>query len=301
VRIPSFIVSVAVISMVSCACESNTNLSELNGTLKVNPPDTMQVNPIPQPLLLADSTFTIDFNSTPIEVIIKMPVVAFKGTIIVLPGWNFPNTGWCDSTELCSTALAKGYALVLPQMGKSIYCEKTYPETRKGWLQYPTRSWMKTTMIPSLQENFNLLIAEQPNFVLGLSTGARGAALLALDLPEIFKGCAALSGDFDQTPFPSDNLYIGYYGQMKQFPERWKKDDNVITHIDSMNVPMYIGHGAKDKVVDLKHSELLVNALKLAGKPHEFHVDPNAGHTYTYWNSEVKNMLGFFEKQDRSL
>ncbi|MFT5780339.1 MAG: dipeptidyl aminopeptidase/acylaminoacyl peptidase, partial [Crocinitomicaceae bacterium] len=113
------------------------------------------------------------------------------------------------------------------------------------------------------------------------------------------KGCAALSGDFDQTPFPADNLYIGYYGRMAQFPERWKNDDNVITHIDSMNVPMYIGHGGKDKVVDLKHSQLFADALKAADKVYEFNIDPAAGHTYSYWNSEVQNMLEFFEENKK--
>ncbi|MFT5859949.1 MAG: S-formylglutathione hydrolase FrmB [Flavobacteriaceae bacterium] len=260
--------------------------------------DTTQVQ-VPNPVLRGDSTFNILFKENPIEVIVKMPTEAFIGTIIVLPGWNFPNTGWCDSTELCTEALARGYVLILPQMGKSIYCDHIYPQTRSSWLSYPTRSWMKDEMIPFIQDNFALLLTEQPNFTLGLSTGARGATLLALDMPELFDGCAALSGDFDQSAFPKDNLYIGYYGQMSQFKDRWTVDDNIITAIDKLEVPMYVGHGTKDKVVDIQHSNLFVKAMEIAGKEYEYHIDDTAGHTYSYWNSEVGAMLDYFGSLDK--
>ena len=158
---------------------------------------------------------------------------------------------------------------------------------------------MKEDMIPFIQDNFALLLAEQPNFTLGLSTGARGATLLALDLPDVFNGCAALSGDYDQSAFPKDNLYIGFYGQMSQFKERWTVDDNIITAIEELNVPMYVGHGTKDKVVDIQHSDIFVEAMKKAGKEYMYHMDENAGHTYSYWNSEVGAMLDYFRSVDQ--
>ena len=157
---------------------------------------------------------------------------------------------------------------------------------------------MKDEMIPFIQDNFALLLAEQPNFTLGLSTGARGATLLALDMPELFNGCAALSGDYDQSAFPKDNLYIGFYGQMSQFKERWNIDDNIITAIDKLQVPMYVGHGTKDKVVAIEHSDIFVEAMKARGKEHIYHIDSTAGHTYSYWNSEVRPMLDYFGSLD---
>lgn len=248
------------------------------------------------PILNNDTTVFIHFNNNPIEVIIKFPAeTEFKGTVVALPGWNFPNSQWCDSTQLCEKALAQGYAVILPEMGKSIYCDSIFPETRKDWLKYPTRSWMKETMIPQLQE-FNLLLSDQNNFVMGLSTGARGAVLLALDLPEIFNACGALSGDFDQTKYTKDNLYNGYYGAYLKFPDRWIGKDNAVTSIKQLTVPVYLAHGEKDKIVPIAYSQQLFVELQESGNEASiFNLNPNEGHTYAFWNSEIDAVLEFFE------
>lgn len=250
------------------------------------------------PTLNHDTTVIYTFNNNPIEVIIKFPTDApFKGTIVALPGWNFDNAQWCDSTDLCEKALAEGYAIILPEMGKSIYCDSIFPETRKDWLKYPTRSWMKETMIPSIQKAFKLLVEDQNNFVMGLSTGARGAVLLALDLPEIFSACGALSGDYDQTRYTKDKLYNGYYGSFDKFTQRWLNNDNVITSIQQLTVPIYIAHGQKDKIVPIDYSQQLFVALQESGNEKSIlNVNPTAGHTYSFWNSEVDAVLAFFEK-----
>lgn len=268
----------------------------VNNSPNANKKDAIEQKISLQPVLKHDSTFMLDFKGNAIEVIVKMPTVEFRGAIVALPGWNFPNTGWCDSTELCNQALSRGYALILPEMGKSIYCLNTYPETRRSWLSFPTRKWMNDELIPFIQDNFVLLMEEQNNYTLGLSTGARGATILALEYPNIFKACAALSGDYDQSAFPTDNLYIGYYGKMSRFPDRWKNDDNIIALIDKLSVPMYVGHGSKDKVVDIKHSNIFVEAMKKNGLEYVYHVDLSAAHNYSYWNSEVNAMLDYFGK-----
>jgi S-formylglutathione hydrolase FrmB len=190
--------------------------------------------------------------------------------------------------------LDQGYILIQPEMGKSIYCDTIFPQTRNDWKKYPTRKWIKDHLIPNLQD-YNILIPDHSNFVLGLSTGARGAALIAKDLPLIFSGCAALSGDYDQTKYITDNLYIGYYGSFKNHTAQWTVNDNLVTRIVDLKVPIYIGHGAKDNIVPLRHSILLKEALDSIGnRSYQFHVDSTATHNYSYWNSEVDNMLNFF-------
>ncbi len=254
-----------------------------------------EITPIPS--LDHDTTVFINFQDNLIEIILKFPQkTEYKGTIVALPGWNFPNSGWCDSTQLCEKALAQGYAIILPEMGKSIYCDSVFPETRKDWLKYPTRSWMKTTMIPNIQEEFKLLLPEQNNFVMGLSTGARGAVLLALDLPSIFKACGALSGDFDQTRYTKDKLYNGFYGSFSKFTDRWLENDNAVTSIHQLTVPVYLGHGEKDRIVPIAYSQQLFDELQKTGNSNsEFKINSNAGHTYSFWNSEVDAVLEFFE------
>ncbi len=255
----------------------------------------------PMPTLKGDTTLFIQFEKQQIEVVIKMPKdVPFIGAIVALPGWNFPNTGWCDSTKLCEKALKLGYAVILPEMGKSIYCDSVFPETRKDWLIYPTRAWVRETMIPELQSSFQLLVKGQNNFVMGLSTGARGAVLLAMDLPEIFSACGALSGDYDQTRYTKDKLYNGYYGGFDTFKQRWLQNDNAITSIKQITIPIYIAHGKKDKIVPIDYSQQLFVALQESGNEASIlNINPTAGHTYSYWNSEVDAVLDFFKKYSK--
>lgn len=253
------------------------------------------------PSLQSDTIVSYDFQNNPIEIIIRFPQKkAFKGTIIALPGWNYPNSDWCEKTSLCEKALELGYAIILPEMGKSIYCDSVFPETRKDWLKYPTRAWVKDVMIPQIQSEFNLLDESQDNYVMGLSTGARGAVLLALDLPTLFTACGALSGDFDQTRYTKDKLYNGYYGSFADHTDRWLNNDNAITSIQELTIPVYIGHGEKDQIVPIAYSQQLYDALiQMGNTQSEFHIDSTAGHTYEYWDSEVDALLTFFKKHTK--
>ena len=56
------------------------------------------------------------------------------------------------------------------------------------------------------------------------------------------------------------------------------------------DVPVWAFHGAKDKVVPLKQSEEMVNAIKARGGNAKLTVYPDAGHdswTETYNNEEL--------------
>lgn len=280
-----------------CACtENDVDIDAKKNKIE----EQMQYTPIIQ---MSDTTLWINHNGFKYSVAIKLPEGISQGTILVLPGWNFPATNWCDSTTLCTSALERGYILVFPDMKKSIYSESIYKETRSDWQKYPTRKWLRDSVILRLQTEFNLFTPEGNNYVLGLSTGGRGALLLALDLPNVFSGCATLSGDYDQSMFPYDNLYIGYYGKMKEHEDRWKNLENPIQLMlkKDLNVPLYIGHGMKDAIVPYKHFELLKEFIENI-KPEVkviYHSDSLANHNYTYWNSEVESVLEFFNESKK--
>jgi len=239
----------------------------------------------------ADTTLIIDNQ----KVILKICQQKKKGTFILLPGWNFPADGWCNNTDICSKILESGYCIVLPEMGKSVYQEKNYPETRPEWRVYPTRRWFTDTLIPLLQDKYSLLESNENNYIIGLSTGARGVALVLLDFPDLFKGAAALSGDYNQVKMPSDNLMTGYYGSYNKFKDRWEKTDNPVSRIKEYKTPIYLGHGKLDKVVPPAQTIMFYDSLK------KYHPDlkiklnmPDAQHNYDYWGSEVDSIFKFF-------
>ena len=248
---------------------------------------------------VSDTILYFGFKEEKYSIQIKAPKSKYRGTILVLQGWNFPRTSWCENSDLCTKALEEGYYLIMPEMGKSIYHWKTYSQTRKDWIKYPTRDWLVNDVCNSLRSEYDLMLRGHDNFVLGLSTGGRGALLIAQENPDIFKGAASISGDYDQSPYPTDNLYIGYFGKD---PKEWNPQENPISFIDKWEVPMYIGHGNKDKVVSISHMsrlKLFVDSLR-PDLNFRYHIAENAKHDYKYWSSEVANMLSFFRDLTQS-
>lgn len=222
-----------------------------------------------------------------------------RGTLLLLPGWNFSYTLWCDSTDVCKTALSKGFAIVAPNMLQSIYATKYFPETRKDLAQFPTKLWLTDTVFPHIQKEMQLLIPGQKNFILGLSTGGRGVALVCESTPNIWTAAAALSGDFDQFKLPTDNLSRLVYGSFSQFGNsRWKNIDNPTADIGLFATPIYLAHGKKDKIVPYSQTYQFYLNLK---KSHpqldiQLETDLTLGHNFVYWQSQLPNVWKFWEK-----
>ena len=218
-----------------------------------------------------------------------------KGNIIVLPGWSFSKDDWCNKSSLCTKALEKGYRLIMPEMSKSVYSGAYYPETIKEWQKFPNKVWVVQEMIPTLQKQHEILLPQQKNFILGLSTGGRGVALITLAKPDLFQAAAALSGDFDQTQMITDRLMIGYYGTYLQFKSRWEGEDNPTKQAHHWKTPIYLGHGKNDNIVPVSQTQIFYNAIKKHHPNLKMKLNlPQAAHDYKYWDSEVDNMLAFF-------
>ena len=231
------------------------------------------------------------------KVLIKTPGTHKKlGTFLVLHGWNLPPDDWCTKTTLCEKVTDGGYFLVLPDMGKSIYQERMFPETRIDWRSCPTRKWLTDTLVPFLQKNYSLFLENENNFIVGLSTGARGVVLVVLDLPKLFRGAAALSGDYNQSNMTKDKLITGYFGPYKKFRSRWDNKDNASFRINDFQTPIYLGHGISDKVVPPDQTKVFYAILVKAHPLLKIKLNmPKAGHNYLYWGSEVDNILQFFK------
>lgn len=241
-------------------------------------------------------TFVIEGHK--VDVALPPDTVPVKGNLVILQGWNFPKEDWCLKSSLCKEARLMGLILIMPEMGKSTYQSHNYPQTRKDWLMYPTRKWLTDQVFTFLQNEYGILTQNQKNFMVGLSTGARGVLLVTLDFPNLFSAVAALSGDFDQTLIPHDGVMRGFYGEYAQFPNRWKYEDNVIYLMKNFSTPIYIGHGKKDNVIPANQSEILFQHIHKINPALDviLHIAPDAKHDYTYWDSEVKSILQFFQK-----
>ncbi len=242
----------------------------------------------------ADTRKTIFIGKIAVDIV--TPETKIKGDILVLPGWGFSKDQWCRHTELCTKALAQGYRLILPEMGKSIYASHYYIESRKDWTIYSTKKWITDTLISELQSKYGVLTTHNANYLLGLSTGARGAVLIGISLPGLFSAVAALSGDYDQTLCTQDNLMTGIYGRYENFPSRWRGEDNPTYSIKSFNMPLYLGHGMKDTVVKPDQTIQFYRLLHKINPKLDIriHIAEKGAHNFNYWNSEVDSILIFF-------
>lgn len=102
-------------------------------------------------------------------------------------------------------------------------------------------------------------------YVTGLSMGGYGTWALATAHPQRFAAIAPICGGGNPTTV------------------------RAIRH-----VPVWVFHGAKDRVVPLEASQVMVDALKAAGGDVKFTIYPNAGHdswTETYANPELYTWL----------
>ena len=247
-----------------------------------------------------DTLFVLNYNKTfDVKIAIKYPNEnKIIGTILMLHGRGKNFEEWCNYSTFCEKALANGYILIIPNLGKTNYILSDYNETEKHLRIYPTLTWLINVMVTTLQTDFSLLKPEQNNFVAGISTGARGATFFALYLPKIFNAVASLSGDYDLTDTQNMSFYSLYLGDYYRFKNRWKQEC-FASYIKKYKTPTYFAHSVNDNVVSYKQSYNCVSALEQAHPKiqFDFHLSPVGGHDYIFWESETNNILKFFNSQ----
>ncbi|WP_245602576.1 prolyl oligopeptidase family serine peptidase [Gloeothece verrucosa] len=218
--------------------------------------------------------------------------------VLVLPGWNFKRTSWIENSKLVQYADKYGYALILPEMGKTLYESSYYPQTTMKWNPMPGGQFIKL-FIEQMQQRHHLLVSGQHNTLLGLSTGGRGVALIALENPGLFVAGASLSGDFSQENMKSDRLMTAVYGAYQQFPERWKGKDNPQARAREWKMPLYLAHGTADKIVPESQSRLFYNAIKQYHQNRVvvvYHPVAGAGHDYRFWDGQLEPVFQFIDQ-----
>jgi len=217
-----------------------------------------------------------------------------RATILALPGWAFSRTDWHQKTGLLNLADQHQFCVLFPEMEKSIYASSYFPETTRKVFPVPSGQWIVKIFIPYIQIQHKMLLPEQKNLLLGLSTGA----LTALNTKTLFTAGAALSGDYNQSEMPYDKLMTAVYGPYQQNEYRWKTIDNPHTSAAKFMTNLYLGHGKKDKVTPFDQTEKFYNELKRVNHKITVVFEPreNAEHNYDYWGSELESVFHFYEK-----
>ncbi|GIV25849.1 MAG: hypothetical protein KatS3mg026_1541 [Bacteroidia bacterium] len=226
---------------------------------------------------------------------VREPAAPAQRVLVLLPGWNYSRTAWCEKSSICTEALKRGYRLLLLEMGKSLYASQAFPETHPAWRRYPTLRTLLDSVFPFLVERRWLLPGK--SYLLGLSTGGRGVVMILAHTGALFRAGAALSGDFDPHLDPRDRLLTGWYGP---YSSRWDTVDNPLRLAARIESPLFLAHGVADPVVPYQHTQRLYQLLQREKPtlPCQLHLDPQGKHDFAFWEKYARQALNFFERYE---
>lgn len=219
--------------------------------------------------------------------------------LLVLPGWKFDKSRWFKETDLKQYADRHSVILVLPQMHTSLYASSYFPETRLKWNPSPGLAFLNTKFIPGLRSKYGLFQPGKQNYLLGLSTGGRGVALIALSNPGLFEAGASFSGDFDQSVMPTDKLMTALYGPFERYSKRWRTIDNPVHLADQWTMPLYLSHGKADRIVPPDQTRRFYEAIQRKQGPSvdvKLNMVEGSAHDFTFWNQQLEPAFQFFAK-----
>ncbi len=216
------------------------------------------------------------------------------GSLLVLPGWNFPKDSWRKNSRIEKLAKERHLILVMPEMLKTLYETAYYPETTLKWNAKPGSQFLHDDFLPAMQKQYSLFLPGQKNYVIGLSTGGRGVAMTILENPGLFSAGAAFSGDFAQERMPGEAINAMIWGPFQSFPDRWRGRDNPAARISEWKTPLYLAHGLSDSTVPPDQTQYFSDLLR-ARQPDlvEVHLRSGFGHDYRFWDSELPGALDF--------
>lgn len=253
-------------------------------------------------LSVIDTSFDVNYGGKPYQVYFKIPPNCNSELILFLPGWNYSVLDWKNKTNVWNVADSLGFATLLVEMGKSVYMDSVYLEAREDYKTYPTRTWLKDSVLHRFREFgwFDRAATSMIAHIIGLSTGARGAIALAYELPNLGL-VSALSGDYFTMLDTTDALLRNSMGSYYKVPSRWKNGSNNLGNRGSISCNLFIAHGQEDDVVLVRHSLDLAERLKSfntdsAQFPIFTYFPLKAGHNYAFWNDAGLKALELIEK-----
>jgi len=223
-------------------------------------------------------------------------------TLIVLHGYAQNLRDWEKNTPIETYANQHDFILVCPDMGRSMYESRFYPETTSAWNRVPGSLFIGKILLQYIRQTFNIAYERERTGIFGLSTGGRGALLVAALYNRDFGATAGLSGDYDPQSMTEDRLLTGVYGKYEENKERWKNDDNIMKlSPDLKGMPVFLSHGGKDSVVPRGQSVILAMKLKQLQRKYGgyeiiYSEKKHHSHNWRYWRSILPELMDFFNQ-----
>lgn len=214
-------------------------------------------------------------------------------TLYLFHGLSDDHSIWMRRTSIERYAAEHGIAVVMPCVGRSWY---TNTATGAAYFTFVTEE------LPAVCRSYfrGMSSKREDTFVAGLSMGGYGALKAALSRPDLFGGCASLSGALDICAFPrptDDREWKGIFGHSLQGPEDLRGTEHdlfaLATALKESGAPlpkMYIWCGEGDFL--LAHNRRFTAHLKSLSIPCRYE-ESEGDHTWHYWDLHIRTALSY--------
>lgn len=224
-------------------------------------------------------------------------------TIIALHQMDSNERDWENGAAIESHANKYNIVIVCPSMGKSVHETSYYPETSYKWNVIPGGKFLGETLIKFLNDNFAIATGKEYTAIAGVIAGAHGSILTACHYPDKFIAAAGISGFYDPTSLANGRMIEAIYGNYRNFPDRWEKDDNPLFLAEKLKgVHVYLYHGLRQDAYQPEQSRLMAIKLKhLQKKSDKYSVlykdNKNGAYGWSSWRQQIPELMEFMNEK----
>lgn len=239
-------------------------------------------------ILQAEEKVIYKYKSNSYNVTIYNPKAEAKASALLFHGYSISGDKWKSDLDIINPLLNLQYRVIILDFKKTIYNEHSFAQTVEWKLKYPTRKWIREVVIDSLIKSEKIIKTDE-NILIGISTGARGVALLSIDdTAKIFNSIALISGDYNQSVLPKDRLMSSIYGSYSKYKTRWDTIDNIQKSSKVINAEhIFIAHGKEDPIVPFNQSSNLFKKYEKENKKIVKYFPQKQGHNNIFWKSAL--------------
>ena len=214
-------------------------------------------------------------------------------TLYLFHGLSGNRQDWIHKTSIIRYALKYNIAVVMPEVGRSWYTNTAYGEDNFTFV---------AKELPEVCRGYfkGLSSKREDNFVAGQSMGGYGAVKVALCCPEVFGGCAELSGSLDVTRKNRPTILLewkGIFGFDIESPLELEKSEHDLFELARKNkangVPFpkfYMWCGTEDSLLAINRS--FHNLLDELGVEHLYE-ESEGDHSWKWWDLHIQDALKY--------
>ena len=206
-------------------------------------------------------------------------------TLYLLHGLLGNYTDWVSGTRIQRWAEERNLAVVMPSGDNSFYFKARTP-----WNDYET--FIGRELVEVTRKMFPLSDKREDTFIAGLSMGGYGALRNGIVFSDTFSHVAGLSSAAHLFEDLSEEANIGLFDNLEAAS---KTNLNPMVAVEEMlaqgrAVPkFYLSCGLKDNL--LQSNMAFREFLKSKGFDVTWDEDPEAGHDWDFWDSQIKKVL----------